>query len=230
MVCLFNCLTFWWLFVCCYILQNLVIRTKSVEFMPFYLSLSTFLMSSCFFLYGLFNYDPFIYVSFPQHIVCSSLSLSLYFLISLIPILYQFSFLYVGLCIFPRVNILFLYEFQVPNGMGTILGIVQLVLYFYYSNRSREDSREPLIVSYGWVAMMTGKGNDTDALFLLEWLGHCYYHVRWFYSLWYYCDGKPCSTLSLCGQERPFGVIKFTVQSNGCYAPLVPHTEANCFS
>nr|POF18941.1 bidirectional sugar transporter sweet2 [Quercus suber] len=37
----------------------------------------------------------------------------------------------------------------VPNGMGTILGIVQLVLYFYYSNRSREDSREPLIVSYG---------------------------------------------------------------------------------
>lgn len=77
---------------------NLVIRTKSVEFMPFYLSLSTFLMSSCFFLYGLFNYDPFIYV---------------------------------------------------PNGMGTILGIVQLVLYFYYSNRSREDSREPLIVSYG---------------------------------------------------------------------------------
>ncbi|XP_050247700.1 bidirectional sugar transporter SWEET2 [Quercus robur] len=77
---------------------NLVIRTKSVEFMPFYLSLSTFLMSSCFFLYGLFNYDPFIYV---------------------------------------------------PNGIGTILGIIQLVLYFYYSNRSREDSREPLIVSYG---------------------------------------------------------------------------------
>lgn len=76
---------------------NLVIRTKSVEFMPFYLSLSTFLMSSCFFLYGLLNSDPFIYV---------------------------------------------------PNGIGTILGIVQLVLYFHYKNRSSEDSREPLIVSY----------------------------------------------------------------------------------
>ncbi|KAL5564987.1 hypothetical protein UlMin_028151 [Ulmus minor] len=76
---------------------NLVIQTKSVEFMPFYLSLSTFLMSTSFFLYGLFNNDPFIYV---------------------------------------------------PNGIGTILGIVQLALYFYYKDSSKEDSRESLIVSY----------------------------------------------------------------------------------
>ncbi|XP_047967960.1 bidirectional sugar transporter SWEET2 [Salvia hispanica] len=41
---------------------NLVIRTKSVEFMPFHLSLCTFLMSTSFLLYGLFNFDPFIYV------------------------------------------------------------------------------------------------------------------------------------------------------------------------
>ncbi|KAE8124644.1 hypothetical protein FH972_019509 [Carpinus fangiana] len=77
---------------------NLVIRTKSVEFMPFYLSLSTFLMSSGFFVYGLLNYDPFI---------------------------------------------------SIPNGIGTILGIVQLILYFYYSNSSGEDSSEPFIVPYG---------------------------------------------------------------------------------
>ncbi|XP_015894994.3 bidirectional sugar transporter SWEET2 [Ziziphus jujuba] len=76
---------------------NLVIRTRSVEFMPFYLSLSTFLMSTSFLLYGLFNSDPFIFV---------------------------------------------------PNGIGTILGIVQLALYFYYHNSSQEDSREPLLVSY----------------------------------------------------------------------------------
>ncbi|XP_048131144.1 bidirectional sugar transporter SWEET2-like isoform X2 [Rhodamnia argentea] len=44
---------------------NLVIRTKSVEFMPFYLSLSTFLMSTSFLLYGLFNDDIFIYWSHP---------------------------------------------------------------------------------------------------------------------------------------------------------------------
>lgn len=76
---------------------KLVIRTKSVEFMPFYLSLSTFLMSASFFLYGLLNFDVFVYV---------------------------------------------------PNGIGTILGIVQLVLYFHYKDASREESREPLIVSY----------------------------------------------------------------------------------
>ncbi|GLT74390.1 hypothetical protein SLA2020_461930 [Shorea laevis] len=74
---------------------NLVIRTKSVDFMPFYLSLSTFLMNASFSLYGVFNLDPFIYV---------------------------------------------------PNSIGTILGIVQLVLYFYY--KPRKDSKEPLIASY----------------------------------------------------------------------------------
>ncbi|XP_022718051.1 bidirectional sugar transporter SWEET2-like isoform X1 [Durio zibethinus] len=76
---------------------NLVIRTKSVEFMPFFLSLSTFLMSTSFFIYGIFNLDGFIYV---------------------------------------------------PNGIGTILGIVQLLLYFYYKRISIEDSEEPLMVSH----------------------------------------------------------------------------------
>ncbi|XP_057457847.1 bidirectional sugar transporter SWEET2 [Lotus japonicus] len=77
---------------------KLVIRTRSVEFMPFYLSLSTFLMSVSFFLYGLLSEDPFIYV---------------------------------------------------PNGIGTILGMVQLLLYFYYKRSSDQDSTEPLIASYG---------------------------------------------------------------------------------
>lgn len=76
---------------------NLVIRTKSVEFMPFYLSLSTFLMSTSFLAYGIINWDAFIYV---------------------------------------------------PNGIGTVLGIVQLALYFYYKGTSREEARDPLIVSY----------------------------------------------------------------------------------
>ncbi|KAB2059623.1 hypothetical protein ERO13_A11G289700v2 [Gossypium hirsutum] len=75
---------------------NLVIRTRSVEFMPFYLSLSTFLMSTSFLLYGIFNFDAFIYV---------------------------------------------------PNGIGTILGILQLVLYFRYQKKSMEESSEPLMVS-----------------------------------------------------------------------------------
>ncbi|KAF1899752.1 hypothetical protein Lal_00019883 [Lupinus albus] len=74
---------------------NLVIRTKSVEFMPFYLSLSTFLMSVSFFLYGFLSGDAFVYV---------------------------------------------------PNGIGTLLGLIQLVLYFYYNRSSSEDSRESLIL------------------------------------------------------------------------------------
>ncbi|KAL7212670.1 hypothetical protein ACSBR2_015366 [Camellia fascicularis] len=76
---------------------NLVIKTKSVEFMPFYLSLATFLMSLSFFAYGMFKCDPFIYV---------------------------------------------------PNGIGTVLGIVQLVLYYYYSNAYGKASTEPLLQSY----------------------------------------------------------------------------------
>ncbi|RDX85472.1 Bidirectional sugar transporter SWEET2, partial [Mucuna pruriens] len=75
---------------------KLVIRTKSVEYMPFYLSLSTFLMSTSFFLYGVISDDAFIYV---------------------------------------------------PNGIGTVLGMIQLVLYFYYKCSSTEDCTEPLIVS-----------------------------------------------------------------------------------
>ncbi|KAH7682506.1 solute carrier family 50 (sugar transporter) protein [Dioscorea alata] len=75
---------------------NLVIRTKSVEFMPFYLSLATFLMSISFFTYGMLLHDFFIYL---------------------------------------------------PNGVGAVLGVVQLLLYAYYSRRSSDISRLPLLVS-----------------------------------------------------------------------------------
>ncbi|KAK8917010.1 Bidirectional sugar transporter SWEET2a [Platanthera zijinensis] len=42
---------------------SLVIRTKSVEFMPFHLSLATYFMSIAFFAYGVLLNDFFIYVS-----------------------------------------------------------------------------------------------------------------------------------------------------------------------
>ncbi|KAF2314634.1 hypothetical protein GH714_028110 [Hevea brasiliensis] len=76
---------------------NLVMKTRSVEYMPFYLSLATFAMSLSFFAYGMLKFDPFIYV---------------------------------------------------PNGIGSILGICQLVLYSYYSSKYGEDSRESLIAQY----------------------------------------------------------------------------------
>ncbi|KAJ3695660.1 hypothetical protein LUZ60_001037 [Juncus effusus] len=73
---------------------NLVIKTKSVEFMPFYLSLATFLMSVSFFAYGMLLHDFFIYI---------------------------------------------------PNGIGTVLGVVQLLLYAYYSRKSGDEYRLPLL-------------------------------------------------------------------------------------
>ncbi|XP_007025233.2 PREDICTED: bidirectional sugar transporter SWEET2a [Theobroma cacao] len=73
---------------------NLVIKMKSVEYMPFSLSLATFLMSLAFYVYGMFKHDAFICV---------------------------------------------------PNGIGTVLGTVQLALYAYYNSASREELRHPLI-------------------------------------------------------------------------------------
>ncbi|CAD6230168.1 unnamed protein product [Miscanthus lutarioriparius] len=75
--------------------MGLVIRTECVEFMPFYLSISTFLMSASFAMYGLLLRDFFIYF---------------------------------------------------PNGLGVILGAMQLVLYAYYSRRWKSsDSSAPLL-------------------------------------------------------------------------------------
>jgi solute carrier family 50 protein (sugar transporter) len=55
------------------VVQGVVIRTECVEFMPFYLSLSTLLMSASFAIYGFLLRDFFIYVSTPPHFNLHSL-------------------------------------------------------------------------------------------------------------------------------------------------------------
>uniref|UniRef100_A0A0E0HEQ6 Bidirectional sugar transporter SWEET n=1 Tax=Oryza nivara TaxID=4536 RepID=A0A0E0HEQ6_ORYNI len=64
-------------------IQRLVIKTKSVEYMPFLLSLAVFLCGTSWFIYGLLGRDPFV---------------------------------------------------TIPNGCGSFLGAVQLVLYAIYRN------------------------------------------------------------------------------------------------
>ncbi|KAG4971696.1 hypothetical protein JHK85_038117 [Glycine max] len=95
---------------------KLVIQTKSVEFMPFYLSLSTFLMSTSFLLYGLFNDDAFIYV---------------------------------------------------PNGIGTILGLIQLILYFYFEVVGKSH-RQPLKMVAFWPSVLQRPDCDFYIKSILE--------------------------------------------------------------
>ncbi|XP_057449176.1 bidirectional sugar transporter SWEET1-like [Lotus japonicus] len=65
-------------------IMRLVIKTKSVEFMPFFLSLFVFLCGTSWFIFGLIGHDPFV---------------------------------------------------AVPNGIGSILGTMQLILYFIYRDK-----------------------------------------------------------------------------------------------
>ncbi|XP_021600569.1 bidirectional sugar transporter SWEET1 isoform X2 [Manihot esculenta] len=59
---------------------RLVIRTKSVEFMPFFLSLFVFLCGTCWFIYGLLGRDPFLAI--PNGFGCGlgAIQLILYFI------------------------------------------------------------------------------------------------------------------------------------------------------
>ncbi|KAL2894104.1 Bidirectional sugar transporter SWEET1 [Bienertia sinuspersici] len=74
-------------------IMRLVIKTKSVEYMPFLLSLFCFLCGTSWFIFGLIGHDPFV---------------------------------------------------AVPNGFGTALGAMQLILYcIYYDKKPTEENKTP---------------------------------------------------------------------------------------
>ncbi|KMT19440.1 hypothetical protein BVRB_1g010700 [Beta vulgaris subsp. vulgaris] len=72
-------------------IMRLVIKTKSVEYMPFLLSLFCFLCGTSWFIFGLIGRDPFI---------------------------------------------------AVPNGFGSALGAMQLILYFIYYDKNPEEKKK----------------------------------------------------------------------------------------
>ncbi|XP_061341832.1 bidirectional sugar transporter SWEET1-like [Gastrolobium bilobum] len=71
-------------------IMRLVVRTKSVEFMPFFLSLFVFLCGTSWFIFGLLGHDPFV---------------------------------------------------AVPNGVGSFLGTMQLILYFIYRGNKGDPKK-----------------------------------------------------------------------------------------
>lgn len=86
---------------------RLVIKSKSVEYMPFFLSLAVFICSISWSIFALLGKDPFILV---------------------------------------------------PNGIGTLLGAVQLILYAIYRDNRREVKKDEMNES---VEMRTGELQDT---------------------------------------------------------------------
>lgn len=94
------------------VMQRMVIKTKSVEFMPFFLSLFVFLCGTSWFVFGLLGRDPFVAVSF-------------IFLTSLLNSEEFWLF----------VHVLRNLMLQVPNGFGSGLGTMQLILYFIYHKK-----------------------------------------------------------------------------------------------
>ncbi|KAL3529585.1 hypothetical protein ACH5RR_008907 [Cinchona calisaya] len=70
-----------------------VITTKSVKYMPFYLSLANFANGSCWFTYGFLKFDPFVVI---------------------------------------------------PNGLGAVSGLIQLILYAtYYRTTNWDEDEKP---------------------------------------------------------------------------------------
>ncbi|KAK3043782.1 hypothetical protein RJ639_000481, partial [Escallonia herrerae] len=86
--------------------MRLVIKTKSVEFMPFFLSLFVFLCGTSWFIFGLLGKDPFVYI---------------------------------------------------PNGFGSGLGAMQLILYAIYRNNKGEITKA---TNTGEGSLEMGLSND----------------------------------------------------------------------
>ncbi|KNA07354.1 hypothetical protein SOVF_172760 [Spinacia oleracea] len=93
-------------------IMRLVIKTKSVEYMPFLLSLFCFLCGTSWFIFGLIGRDPFV---------------------------------------------------AVPNGFGSALGAMQLILYFIYYDKNKNPEQKKKSVADPEQAVELGQSGNGKA-------------------------------------------------------------------
>lgn len=104
-----------------FFVRGKVIKTKSVEYMPFLLSLVNFLNGSCWTAYALIRFDLHVTVSVNElHLLM--LEQNLVELTLVLPLMMQT---------------------RIPNGLGALFGLAQLILYacYYKSPRRRRVRR-----------------------------------------------------------------------------------------
>jgi solute carrier family 50 (sugar transporter) len=103
------------------ILQGTVIKTKSVEYIPFFQSLVSFLNGSCWTAYALIRFDLYVTVSVNElHLLM--LEQNLVELTLVLPLMMQT---------------------RIPNGLGALFGLAQLILYAcYYKSTPKTNEGE----------------------------------------------------------------------------------------
>ena len=104
-------------------------KTQSVEYMPFFLSFCSFLCGTSWFIYGLLGKDPFVAVSTVVSLWSYKTQTQNYVCLCM---------LYVCLIQCIHINCS---NFQVPNGFGCGLGILQLILYATYCGNKGQTKK-----------------------------------------------------------------------------------------
>lgn len=109
--------------------QRLVIKTRSVEFMPLLLSVCVFLNSTVWTGYGIMAKDIFIMVSQSKQVPTVSTKFLLQVWQKLIYLFIWSNFLLSGV-LWSAYNL----DPQIPNGLGMLSGVAQLLLHAFYRN------------------------------------------------------------------------------------------------
>ncbi|PKI45049.1 hypothetical protein CRG98_034571 [Punica granatum] len=94
---------------------RMVIKTKSVEYMPFCLSLFMFICGASWFLFGILGADPYVY-GWGLTILATTINV-------------------------PHLPLPLPQAVVVPNGLGGLLGMMQLILYAVYRNKKVEPKK-----------------------------------------------------------------------------------------